>query len=212
LTTLADVDSEAEGTSDDAPPSVAKIRAAALQSFAAHGTAATTLRAVAASAGVSLGLVQHHFATKAGLIKAVDDYVVDAVIAPMAQPISERAGDSITEVGNRVIDLVAANPAIAAYLGRAVVDGSQLGARIFDSLLEVGIARWELRAERGETRPDIDVMWAAINSLVLALGAISLRSHIDRHLPEPFISPAQLQRWQLSVSSLLRDGLFRPLG
>ncbi len=32
----------------------------ALTSFAAHGTSATTLRAVAAAAGVSLGLVQHH--------------------------------------------------------------------------------------------------------------------------------------------------------
>jgi AcrR family transcriptional regulator len=209
---VADVSSEAVGTGGETPPSVAKIRAAALRSFAAHGTAATTLRGVAAAAGVSLGLVQHHFATKAGLIKAVDDYVVDIVITPMAQPISERAGDSISEVGNRVNDLVAANPEVAAYLGRAVVDGSELGVRIFDSLLEVGTARWELRTERGETRPEIDVMWAAINSLVLALGAISLRSHIDRHLPEPFISPAQLQRWQQSVSSLLRDGLFRPLG
>ena len=43
-------------------------------------SAATSLRAVAAAAGVSLGLVQHHFATKAGLIKAVDDYVLAVVI------------------------------------------------------------------------------------------------------------------------------------
>ena len=40
--------------------------------------------------------------------------------------------------------------------------------------------------ERGETRPDIDLTWAAINSLVLALGTLILRGHIERHLPEPF--------------------------
>ena len=38
------------------------------------------MRGVAAGAGVSLGLVQHHFATKAGLTKAVDDYVVDLLV------------------------------------------------------------------------------------------------------------------------------------
>ena len=57
-----------------------RIRDAALKSFATHGAAATSLRAVAAAAGVSLGSVQHHFATKAGLIQAVDDYVLDVVI------------------------------------------------------------------------------------------------------------------------------------
>lgn len=210
LTTLAIVNSEVGGTGAAASRSIVKIRAAALQSFAAHGTAATTLRGVAAAAGVSLGLVQHHFSTKAGLIKAVDEYVMAVVITPMAQPISERATDSVSEVGDRVNQIVAEHPEVAAYLGRAVVDGSEVGARIFDSLLEVGIARWQLRGERGETRPDIDVQWAAINSLVLALGAISLRAHIDRHLPAPFIDPEQLQRWQESTSSLLREGLFRP--
>ena len=51
--------------------------------------------------------------------------------------------------------------------------------------------------------------WAAINGLVLALGAISLRPHLDRHLAEPLITPAQLQRWQSAVDTLLRDGLFQ---
>ena len=57
---------------------------------------------------------------------------------------------------------------------------------------------------------DIDVAWAATNSLVLALGAVSLRSHIERHLPEPLIEPGQLKRWQTSVDTLLREGLFPP--
>src|ERR1700712_5086367 len=84
----------------DERSTIERIRHAALTSFAIHGTAATTLRAVAASAGVSLGLVQHHFDTKAGLIKAVDDYVFSVIVAAMAQPISEPVPDSITEVGN----------------------------------------------------------------------------------------------------------------
>ena len=73
----------------------------------------------------------------------------------------------------------------------------------------VGIARWKQRDERTETRPDTDITWAALNALVLPLGTIILRGHIERHLPERFSSPAQLGRWQESVNMLLHDGLFR---
>ena len=190
---------------------VERIRDAALRSFATHGTSATTLRAVAADAGVSLGLVQHHFATKAGLVKAVDDYVFGVVMGAMSQPLSEPPVDSIGEIGSRVTQIIAEQPDVAGYVGRALVDGSPLGDTLFDSLMMVGKARWQQRAERGETRPDLDQTWAAINGLVLALGAVSLRTHVDRHLPEPFTAPAQLERWQASVDSLLRDGvLHRP--
>jgi hypothetical protein len=54
--------------------------------------------------------------------------------------------------------------------------------------------------------------WAALNSLVLALGTLILRGHVERQLPEPFTTPAQLERWQESVNSLLREGLFRQAG
>jgi AcrR family transcriptional regulator len=193
----------------DALSNIERIRDAALKSFAERGTSETTLRSVAAAAGVSLGLVQHHFATKAGLIKAVDDYVLEFIVTPMAEPISESPNDSISEIGDRVNRMFVGHPDVARYLGRALVDGSALGATIFDELFMLGTARWQERAERGETRPDVDLTWAVINSLVLALGAFSLRGHIDRHLPESLTTPAQLHRWQTNVSVLLRDGYYR---
>jgi AcrR family transcriptional regulator len=196
----------------DALSSIERIRGAALKSFAERGISATTLRSVAASAGVSLGLVQHHFATKAGLIKAVDDYVLKLILTPMAEPIPDSPADSISEIGNRVNRMLAGHPDVTSYLGRALVDGSALGTTIFDDLLTLGKARWQERADRGEIRPDVDLTWAAINSLVLALGAFSLRPHIDRHLPESLTTPAQLHRWQTSVSALLRDGFFQHPG
>jgi AcrR family transcriptional regulator len=201
-----------DNTPADALSTVERIRGAALTSFAVHGTAATTLRAVASAAGVSLGLVQHHFATKSGLIKAVDDYVLAMVVSTMSQPIPEPPADSIEDIGNRITRIIAERPEVAGYVGRALVDGSPLGGTLFDTLMDVAMARWRLRAERGETRPGVDLTWAAINGLVLALGAVSLRAHVDRHLPEPLTTPAQLQRWQNSVDSLLREGLFRPVG
>lgn len=202
MTVLADVVPDERTT-------IERIRTAAMESFAAQGSAATTMRGVAAAAGVSLGLVQHHFTTKAGLIKAVDDHVMSLVVASMSQPLSDGAKDSISEIGSRINALIAAQPDVARYLGRVLVDGSPFGAVVFDTLLALGTARWHQRVERGEVRPDVDITWAAINGLVLALGAISLRSHLDRHLPAPLTSPRQLERWQTATDSLLREGLLQ---
>jgi len=194
------------------PSAIERIRDAALKSFATQGSSGTSLRAVAVAAGVSLGLVQHHFATKAGLIKAVDDHVLAMVITHITKPVPDTTSDSVAEIGDRVPGMILELPDIVDYVGRALVDGRPVGYMIFDALLNSGTARWNQRGERGETRPDLDLTWAAVNSLVLALGTFILRGHIERNLPEPLTNPAQLQRWHASVTMLLREGLFQPTG
>jgi AcrR family transcriptional regulator len=188
-----------------------RIRQAALKSFATKGAAGTSLRSVAADAGVSLGLVQHHFETKAGLIKAVDEYVMSVVIAVVAQPVAvPHAKDSIADMGSRVTTLLLEHPDVVDYFGRALIDGSQLGNTVWDTLSAFGTARWTARKENGEARDDIDVTWASLNSLVLAVGTLIVRGHIERQIPGAFTAPEQLDRWQQSVNSLLREGLFQP--
>ena len=86
---------EPDGLDSEERSSVERIRNAALKSSATYGTSTTSLRAVAAAAGVSVGLVQHHFGTKAGLVKAVDDHVLGLVIAAIAPPLAEPPADSI---------------------------------------------------------------------------------------------------------------------
>ena len=192
--------------------SVERIRSAALKSFAMYGASATSLRMVATAAGVSVGLVQHHFVNKAGLIKAVDDHVLGLVIAAIAGPLPDPPADTVVEMGGRVTRIVAEHPDVVDYVGRALIDGSPLGTTIFDTLAAFGMVRWNQRNERHETRADLDVTWAAINAMVLALGTLILRGHVERLLPEPFAAPEQLQRWQASVNTLLREGLFRRAG
>ncbi len=210
MSTVTQVMSDADVKTGGEPRNIERIRVAALHSFALHGTTGTTMRGVASAAGVSLGLVQHHFATKAGLISAVDEYVIKLIVSSLARPLPEPPVDSVAEIGTRVTTIFAEQPDVAAYLSRALVDGSPVGAQLFDTLLAVGIARWQQRMDRGEVRPDVDLSWAAINSMVLALGTISLKPHVERHLGGPLTGPGQLERWQKSVDTLLRDGLLRP--
>ena len=200
---------ETEAVAPEERSSIERIRTAALRSFATYGASATSLRAVAEAAGVSVGLVQHHFTNKAGLVKAVDDYVLGVVIAIIAQPMPGPPADSLNVMGNRVTQFVAEHPDVVDYFGRALIDGSPLGGMIFDTLVGNGTARWHQRSERGETHPDVDLTWATLNSLVLALGTLILRTHVERHLPGPLATPVQLERWEASVNTLLRNGLFR---
>jgi AcrR family transcriptional regulator len=190
-------------------PSVTRIRAAALHLFAEHGTEATPLRAVAAAAGVSLGLVQHHFGTKAGLVNAVDKEVLRVLTAMMTEPIPEPPADPVAEVGQRVSSLIAEQPDVVNYLSRAFVTGGALGTMIFDALAANGAARWNELHDHEQTRPDLDLQWAPLHPLILVVGTLILRPHLDRHLAEPFGTPRQLQRWQTSVNALLSEGQLR---
>jgi AcrR family transcriptional regulator len=206
---MTTVQPAADDIGSSARSSIERIRDAALECFAAYGTSATSLRTVAAAAGVSLGMVQHHFVTKARLIKAVDDHVLAVVTATLSDPIPEPPADSIADVGQRVTRFIAEQPDVVDYIGHALIDGSPLGVAVFDTLFAQGEARWKRRGELGVLRPDLDPTWATLNPLVLSLGTLILRGHIERHLPEPLTMPAQLQRWEEAVNELLCNGQLR---
>jgi AcrR family transcriptional regulator len=189
--------------------SVVRIRDAALTCFAVQGTTNTSLREIAGEAGVSIGLVQHHYGTKGRLIQAVDEHVLAMLGASLAAPPASAAADPVNEFGQRVVNLIAEQPDVIDYVGRMLIDGNQIGSVIFDRLVAMGDARWKRHTEQGLARPDIDHTWAALNPLILVLGAITLRIHIDRHLPESFTTQTQLTRWEGAVNTLIREGLFR---
>ena len=76
---------------------------------------------------MSLGSVQHHFATKAGLVKAVDDWALAVVVTAITQPIPDTTPDSVAVIGDRVTGMIAEQPVIADYIGRALIDGRPVG-------------------------------------------------------------------------------------
>jgi AcrR family transcriptional regulator len=61
-----------------------RLRDAALALFADRGYAATTVRAIAERAGVTPGLVVHHYGTKEALRAAVDRHVLDSITTAFA--------------------------------------------------------------------------------------------------------------------------------
>jgi AcrR family transcriptional regulator len=187
-----------------------RILDAALKVFAQHGTSDATLQLIAETAGVSIGLVQHHFGSKDKLIEAVNAHAMSLIGSTML--IASQSGpgaSSVTEIGRAVHLLLTEHLEVMDYLARVVASGSPTGAAIFEGMAAAGIEQWQRLVDNGAADPDIDVVWAALNPLVLTLGSIILRRHLDRHLPGPFISDEQLTRWENSVNTLIQQGQLR---
>src|SRR5438309_2903654 len=122
------------------PPSdltgAARIRNAALRQFAARGVAAASIRHVAKAAGVSPGLVQHHFRSKAGLRRAVDAFVMRRAVEAFGElvPGSSPAEDA-RELGARIAGFIRTNPPVFAYIGRSLLEGDAPGGELLERLL-----------------------------------------------------------------------------
>lgn len=186
-----------------------RVVEAALAVFGEHGAAKSTLQMVARAAGVSVGLVQHHFGSKEKLVEAVNAHALTVIRTEMARPLTASSNESVLEMGRRVSFLLARQLAAVDYLADLLVEGAPAGAAFFDSTAEIGLARWRRLADEGGAAEDLDLVWAALNPLILVMGAVIMRRHIDRHLPEPFVSTAQLQRWRDAVNALLEHGQIR---
>lgn len=177
----------------------------ALTLAAAQGVSRMTLRDVAAAGGVSLGLVQHYFGTKAALVEAVNEHVLN-VCARVLDGYAHTPGPDAALAG--FTQLVTDHPEAMDYVARAVCENEPVGAVIFDRLLEVSAGSTSDATAHGTEDCVADPLFAAINPMVLGLGTIALRRHIERNLRHTLDAPEQMARWGNAVTSLIGEGYF----
>src|SRR5437867_8087696 len=111
----------------------ARIRDAAIRLIAERGTDGTTVRDIAGEAGVSAGLVRHHFGSKEALREACDSYALDRLMQIKEQAILE---GQLADPGF----LSAVHPTVLSlyrYFARALLDGSRAAATMFDEMVEL---------------------------------------------------------------------------
>ncbi|HEX2774749.1 MAG TPA: TetR family transcriptional regulator [Micromonosporaceae bacterium] len=112
----------------------ARIREAALRLFAERGIAAATIRDIARAAGVSSGLVRHHFGSKEALRDACDAYAIDQMNRLRDQMFAEgRLADQAFMGSVHPTAMLLRN-----YLVRSMMDGSTTAASMFESMVEIG--------------------------------------------------------------------------
>lgn len=177
----------------------ARIRDAALQEFAERGFEGATIRGIAEAAGVSPGLVQHHFGSKDGIRRACDDAVLELVRRKIA---AVRDGE-ITDPSFLATLYAAALP-LVRYLARAIVDGSPAAASLVDELVagteQYLHTTWPERFPVGSPR----TRDAATVLVAQSAGALVLHEHVARQMGlepwkdilSPRIGLAQIDAYQ----------------
>ena len=157
---------------------------AAAAEFLAHGFAATTVRAVAHRAGVSIPLVEATFGTKARLLKAAIDLGIAGDDEPVAMLDREWAGAalrarSVAECLTVVAGVLAPAQARSAGLALAALEGSARSpelAEVSDQLIRqrAVTAAWLVETlGRLAPRPPelseaeaVDTLWALMDPAV----------------------------------------------
>jgi AcrR family transcriptional regulator len=154
----------------------ARIRDAAIACFAEHGIAATTARKVATEAGVSAGLVMHHFGSMDGLRAACDQHVTAMIRELKGGAMAAGAGfDPLAAFRS-----AAGGPPLARYLARTLVDGSPQVADLVDELVADAIAYIDTGVETGMLTASRYPRERAAIMTIWSLGALVLHEHLDR--------------------------------
>ncbi len=155
----------------------ARIRDAALEQFAVHGFAGATIRGIARAAGVSPGLVQHHYHSKQGLRQACDDTVLEVIRRKLQAARTGEIADSSFLAG-----LIGDGRPLLRYLARAIADASPGVAGLLDDMTTGAeaflTAAWPERYPSGAPR----TRDAAAVLVAQGVGSLVLHEHVARRM------------------------------
>lgn len=159
----------------------ARIRNAALALYSQFGEDGTSMRAIAQEAGVTGGLVVHHFGSKDGLREAVELHVVELFSRAIEGAGSPQLPEDVTRARNEAVArMLEANPAVVGYLRRSLLDATGHRGRILEMLTDLterNVA--ELRAA-GLVSIEHSDSQQVIGVLVRQLGQLFLQPLVDR--------------------------------
>ena len=184
----------------------ARIRDAALRYFTEYGFDRATIREIARAAGVSPGLVRHHFGSKDELRKACDAYALEALRTYVGHAATDEGLNDPRTVAE------ARNPLhpFQRYLARALIDESEAAGQIFDEM--VGMTEQSLR-QTDKQRPDppvADLRTRAALMVAMALGIPAFQAHISRSIGADISSPEGDRRIVLALLDIYSHATISP--
>lgn len=129
----------------------ARIRDAAIEQFGQHGFG-VGVRAIAAAAGVSPGLVIHHFGSKDGLRKVCDDHVAETIRESKSE--SVQTSDPAAWLA-AVAEMESFAP-LMAYLMRSLQTGGELSKMLWRRMIDNAEQYLEEGVRAGTIKPSPD--------------------------------------------------------
>jgi TetR/AcrR family transcriptional regulator, regulator of cefoperazone and chloramphenicol sensitivity len=158
----------------------ARIREAALVHFAEEGYERATIRRIAQTAGVSPGLLRHHYGSKDALRQACDDHVFGVL---------HRLNVQIFEDPSSAAVVRQTSQRVGRYVTRALADGSASVDVIFDEMVTM-TEQWLARADEARSDPPtIDRRIRAALFTAMKVGIPLLHDHVSRVLGTDIFEP-----------------------
>jgi TetR/AcrR family transcriptional regulator, regulator of cefoperazone and chloramphenicol sensitivity len=190
----------------------AVIRDEALRLFADRGPDGVTVRQIAAAAGVSPGLVLHHFGSKEGLRQAVDEHVLglfDRMLGAMAGEHAVDLSDPAASgsVAEAIVAHLPADSPVPGYLRRLLLADGDAGRELFRRLFRLSAATLDALATAGMAAPGADPPVRAAFLLVNDLAVLLLRDHLTAVLGLDPLSGPGMTRWAGEVLTIYGAGL-----
>lgn len=187
----------------------ARIRDAAILRFAREGFGAS-VRTIAADAGVSPGLVIHHFGSKSGLRQACDDFVTDR-IRDNKQDVVGGAGGPMTflaQMGR--LDEFAP---LVAYAVRSLQAGGEMARAFVDHIvadalayIADGVAAGTIIPSRDEDARARYVVGASLGPLLVEMSVNPPDDPSDlRAVMDTYVATAGLPALELFTEGFLAD-------
>lgn len=168
----------------------ALIRDAALRQFARHGFKGATIRGIADDAGVSAGMVQHHFPSKRALREECDAHVLAVVREVKDLGV---VGGAASEAGFMAGAHRGVLP-VVGYLAMAMLSDTPTASTLFTELAEL-YGDTLISGEAGPAiPPDEDATAIAAVHTAMQLGLAILAKQVYEHLGADPDDPAALAR------------------
>ncbi|GHC99668.1 TetR/AcrR family transcriptional regulator [Zhihengliuella salsuginis] len=201
----------------------ARIRDAAIEQIARKGYG-VSMRVIADAAGVSLGLINHHFGSKDGLRAACDDHVLETIMNVKSETMRGGAVAAMAALG-KMEEYV--NP--TAYCLRAIAAGGDVAQRIVDHFVADAKAWVGEAVADGTLRPSVDeearirlmtlqgfgamqlFLSQRVGSADAELGPAGLNALLDDYLNEYGLVMLEMYTFGLFASSDMFDA-FRAAG
>jgi AcrR family transcriptional regulator len=191
--------------SPDDLTAAARIRDAAVRLFGSRGYARTSVRDIAAEAGVSPALVIHHFGSKDGLRDECDRW--------MLAQLGEKRTDAIGPQAQATIASWLAAPEqfrpLVDYVAVMLTDDGPHGRDLFAQLLAETRAMLDAGVDDGSVLPSDDPEARALLITLDGLAPLMLRSHLERALGGDILSNPVLARLTVPALELYTHGFYR---
>jgi AcrR family transcriptional regulator len=176
----------------------ARIRDAAMQLFGEVGYDRATTRAIAERAGVTSGLIRHHYGSKERLLAACDEWIIERI----------RGLEARAATGGAALSPVESLGPYRQYLTRALFEGR--AAAVFDHMV-ASAQSWLTAADQARAdAPQVPVRARAAVQTAFALAVGMLAGHVSRGLQADITTPEGEQLLLHALLDLYSHPLLTP--